>query len=63
MIAQIDIKIILAIISTVVAIALAFVPYLRDIFRRKTKPHTYTWLIWTITQGTAVAGLWYGGGG
>lgn len=41
----------------------AFLPYFRDIFLKKTKPHAYTWLIWTITQSTALAGLWYGKGG
>ena len=57
-----DIKIFFTIVATVVG-AIAFFPYLRDIFLHKTKPHAYTWLIWTITQGTAVAGIWYGGGG
>ncbi len=42
---------------------LAFLPYLRDIFRKRTQPHVYTWLIWVITQGTATAAMWYGGGG
>ena len=28
----------------------------------KTKPHSYTWLIWIITLGTALTGMWYGGG-
>src|SRR5262245_28245295 len=32
-------------------------------FRGKTKPHAYTWLIWTITLGTAMAGLFRGHGG
>jgi hypothetical protein len=41
----------------------AFLPYFRDIFLKKTKPHAYTWLIWTITQGTGAAGLLYGKGG
>ncbi|MFA6198542.1 MAG: hypothetical protein WC734_05355 [Patescibacteria group bacterium] len=63
MIFGINIKILFAILSVVIAVAGAFVPYFRDIFRGKTKPHAYTWLIWTITQGTAVAGLWYGRGG
>ncbi len=40
-----------------------FWPYFRDIFRRKTTPHAYTWLIWSLTQGTALVGLWYGDGG
>jgi hypothetical protein len=55
-------KIFFTVIATVVGTA-AFFPYLKDIFLRKTKPHTYTWLIWTMTQGTAVVGIWYGGGG
>lgn len=40
-----------------------FVPYFKDILAGKTKPHAYTWLIWTITQGVATAGIFYGGGG
>lgn len=55
-------KIIFAFIALVVSL-FAFYPYLRDIFLNRTKPHIYTWLIWTITQGTAVFALWYGGGG
>jgi hypothetical protein len=55
-------KAIFAILSIILGIG-AFFPYLRDVFVRKTKPHVYTWLIWVITQGTAVAGIWYGNGG
>jgi hypothetical protein len=63
MVIGINIKLIFAILASLVGIFGAFLPYLRDIFLKKTKPHAYTWLIWTITQGTAVAGLWYGKGG
>ncbi len=56
-----DLKIFFTIIAAVIGV-LAFIPYLRDIFLLKTKPHAYTWLIWVITQGTAVLGIWYGGG-
>lgn len=56
-----DIKIIFSIIATIIG-TIAFFPYLKDIFSLKTKPHIYTWLIWIITQGTAVAGILYGGG-
>jgi len=59
----INIKLILAISATIVVVGGACLPYLRDIFRGKTKPHAYTWLVWTITQGTAVAGLIKGKGG
>ena len=41
---------------------LGYIPYFRDLFRRKTQPHIYTWLIWAITLGTAVVALLYGGG-
>ena len=57
-----DVKIILTVIATAIGVV-AFFPYLRDTFSLKTKPHAYTWLIWAITQGTAVFGIWHGGGG
>jgi len=56
-----NLKLFFTILSTITAIA-AYVPYARDIFALKTKPHAYTWLIWTITQGIGVLGIWYGGG-
>lgn len=59
----IDLKLVFAIVSVLVAVVWGYLPYFRDIFLKKTKPHAYTWLIWTITEGTAVAGLWYGKGG
>ncbi len=31
-----------------IAILLSFLPYIRDIFRDKTKPERASWLIWTI---------------
>lgn len=43
-------------ISGVLALFIAlvsFIPYLRDIFARKTTPHIYSWLIWGILQITA----------
>ncbi len=30
-----------------------FLPYLRDIFRRSTKPHRASWLIWALLGGIA----------
>lgn len=41
----------------------SFLPYLRDIFARKTQPHIYSWLIWSILQTTAVAAMIIGGAG
>lgn len=57
-----DIKIILSIIAAIIG-NVAFYPYLKEILAKKTKPHLYTWLIWTLTQGTGVYGVLHGGGG
>lgn len=57
-----DIKFILGLITVILAIP-TFLPYIRDILQRKTEPHTYTWLIWTILQSIGVyAGFQDGGG-
>lgn len=37
--------------------------YIRDIFRGNTKPHIYTWLIWSIVTSIAFLGQWVSGGG
>ncbi|MEK6945324.1 MAG: hypothetical protein AABW63_00860 [Nanoarchaeota archaeon] len=58
---MIDIKIVFTIVATFLTI-IAFFPYIRNIFRNNTKPHPYTWLIWTLTQGTAIFAILYGGG-
>jgi len=56
-----NLKFIIAIVATALTV-FGFIPYFRDIFKKKTKPHLYTWLIWIITQGTATVALLYGGG-
>lgn len=51
-------------ILTIVAIGFVIVvyyPYFRDIFLGTTKPHLYTWLIWSLTMGIAAAGALKGG--
>ncbi len=48
-------------VASVVVLIVGYVPYFRDIFRKTTKPHAYTWLIWAITTGTATAAAFYGG--
>lgn len=63
MIIGLDIKLVFAILAGLVIIIGAYLPYFRDMLRGTTKPHAYTWLIWSITQSTAVAGLFYGNGG
>lgn len=56
------IKIIFAALAIIIGEA-AFIPYIVDVWKKKTKPNLFTWLIWAITQGTATAGLIFGGGG
>ena len=56
-----DWKLVLGILAGILTV-IGYVPYFKDIFAGRTKPHLYTWLIWAITQGTAVAALLYGGG-
>lgn len=38
-------------------------PYIRDILRKKTKPHLYTWLVWTPLTFLAYFAQVKGGGG
>ncbi len=58
----IDIKAFFAAIASIIVIS-AYIPYLTSMLSGRTQPHVYTWLIWTLTTGTASAGLWYGNGG
>lgn len=55
-----DYKMILGIVATILAI-FAFLPYLRDILNRKTKPHIYSWLVWSIIQSVGVLAMIKGG--
>ncbi len=44
------------VIIGVLAAGLSFVgyiPYFRDIFLKKTKPHLFSWFIWTLISGVA----------
>jgi len=55
-----NVKLIFSILASVIVVV-AYYPYVRDIFKGKTKPHIYTWLIWFLTTITALAGLLKGG--
>ncbi len=56
------IKLTFGLIAGALAIG-CFLPYFRDIFKRKTTPHTYSWLIWSILQITGVVAIIVGHGG
>ena len=57
-----ELKIFLGAIAALLALLSSFL-YIRDIFRGNTKPHTYTWLIWSIVTTIAFFGQWVSGGG
>lgn len=57
-----DSKLLFGIVAGLVGIS-AFLPYLRDVLHKKTRPHTFTWFIWFLTQGSATTILWKSGGG
>jgi len=48
-------KLIFALIAGTLALV-GNIPYLRDMFRRKIKPHPYTWLVWSIVSGVVLVG-------
>jgi len=50
-----DYKVVLGLIATLIAF-IGYAPYFRDIISSKTKPHAFTWLVWTIMLGIAFAG-------
>jgi len=52
---MIELKVILGTIAVIIAL-ISYVPYFRDIFQGKTKPHAYSWLVWSILTGTAFFG-------
>ncbi len=48
-------KLTLALIGAAIAFA-GNIPYLLDILKKKTKPHPYTWLVWTIVSAVTFFG-------
>lgn len=41
----------------------SYISYFRDIFAGRTKPHTFTWLVWAVLTTIGFAGQLAGGGG
>ena len=57
-----DIKVILGAVAALLAAGSAYL-YIRDIFRGNTKPHIFTWLIWSIVTVIGFLGQWFTGAG
>lgn len=57
-----DLKIFLGISAGVLTVS-SFIPYFSSILTGRTAPHSYTWLIWSITQSLAAVVIFHGGGG
>ncbi len=53
----------LAGVAALLSGSISYVPYFSAIFKKETKPHPYTWLVWAITTGTAAFGVYWSGGG
>jgi hypothetical protein len=47
-----DYKIIFGYTAAIISVA-SYIPYYKSIFSGKTKPHAFTWLIWSILSSTA----------
>lgn len=52
---SLDTKSILGLIASVLTV-LSFLPYIRNTLRGATKPHAFSWLIWSILTAVAFAG-------
>ena len=48
-------RVVLGLAATAIAVC-SYIPYFRDIFRRKTKPHAFSWLIWGLLMLIGFAG-------
>jgi len=57
-----DYKTILGTAAVIIAF-LSYVPYFRNIFAGKTKPHAFSWLVWGVLNAIAFAGQVHGKGG
>lgn len=50
-----EVKLVLALIAAALAV-FGNIPYLKDMFRKKVKPHLYSWLLWSIVSSVVFFG-------
>ncbi len=55
-------KVILGTVAVIITLV-AYIPYFKDIFRGKTKPHAFSWLVWASLTGIAFFGQLFDKGG
>ncbi len=53
---------IFGVIGTTVSL-LAAIPYALAIYRRRVRPHLFTWLVWSVVTAIAAAGQFVAGAG
>lgn len=56
------IKSIYVLLATLISLA-AYVPYVRDVLNGKTRPHIFSWFVWSTLTGIAFFGQVAGGAG
>ncbi|MDO8480830.1 MAG: hypothetical protein Q7S65_03350 [Nanoarchaeota archaeon] len=59
---MLDYKVSLAIIASILGV-IGYFFYFRDVFRGKTKPHAFSWLLWGLLGSIAFAGQLVGNAG
>lgn len=57
-----DYRVILGIIATVISI-IGYIPYFIDMFKGKTKPHAFSWLVWGVLTWIGFLAQIQNGGG
>ena len=57
-----DYKSVIGLVAIGIAI-ISYIPYFRDIFAGKTKPHAFSWLVWGVLNAIVFAGQLADGGG
>ncbi|MDB5259741.1 MAG: conserved hypothetical rane protein [Candidatus Taylorbacteria bacterium] len=57
-----DYKIFISIIAVILTFV-GYVPYIRDVIKKKTKPHAFTWFVFTLSGGVGYALQVFGGAG
>ena len=47
---MVDYKVVLGLLAIIISL-IGYIPYFRDIFSGKTKPHAFSWFVWSVITG------------